>query len=313
MKSLQLLNYKRFQEFLIPIPERELILYGPNNSGKTQIIWAFLLFFRGFNKGQPQRNIHAEIDSLLNYPEMKDLPDYISFLNTSDEGGGEAFFTAVFENQEEVMVKLWANGILTLHKPVSNSLPLKIFYAFMGSSFHFVKKESKFVPGVTPLNSSSNVMRSLYAQLNETDKITINNSMFRLFSTGLTYDQESDTLFCINSKYLQIDVMFMGSGFQKVLGTFILLFYLIQLEGSSFKYFLFEEPEAFLYPSLTLQFAVILRTICQDNAVYLILTTNSQEIVDTAPAESKFALSPDNNQGPGDEKSVQQLIGFLER
>ena len=42
-------NFKRFHEFSIHMPENELILCGENGSGKTQILWAFLLFFRGVN------------------------------------------------------------------------------------------------------------------------------------------------------------------------------------------------------------------------------------------------------------------------
>ncbi len=42
-------NFKRFAYLKIDFAKSKdhLVIYGPNGSGKTQLLWALMLFFRG--------------------------------------------------------------------------------------------------------------------------------------------------------------------------------------------------------------------------------------------------------------------------
>jgi recombinational DNA repair ATPase RecF len=42
-------NFRRFEVWSLPSIPSPLVLMGDNGSGKTTILWAMVLFFRGFN------------------------------------------------------------------------------------------------------------------------------------------------------------------------------------------------------------------------------------------------------------------------
>ena len=49
--SLRIENFKRFKSIEVPLEEFPLVIFGPNGSGKTQLLWSLTLFFRAFNLG----------------------------------------------------------------------------------------------------------------------------------------------------------------------------------------------------------------------------------------------------------------------
>ena len=162
-------NFKRFHEFSIHMPENELILCGENGSGKTQILWAFLLFFRGVNMESTKfLQIQSEIFELLAQPSFSKLPNYESFIHSMDDPpNGKASFNASFPSSPGIEVTLKANGILELHTADKKAFKIKLHFAFMGTSYHFnsIANERFFSESKTLLNSSAQVMRQLYHKL----------------------------------------------------------------------------------------------------------------------------------------------------
>jgi len=75
--------------------------------------------------------------------------------------------------------------------------------------------------------------------------------------------------------------MFMGSAFQKIFASLTLLYNLV-LENGSIKYYLIEEPEALLYPTLVEKFYTIIQNICKENNIKLIVTSNNNYIIYTS-------------------------------
>lgn len=57
------------------------------------------------------------------------------------------------------------------------------------------------------------------------------------------------------------------------------------------KYFLIEEIEVLLYPSLIMNYFNIIKNLCNSYKIKLIITSNSQQILESVENDSKVYLS----------------------
>ena len=306
-------NFKRFDHLEIILPENELIICGENGSGKTQILWAFLLFFRGYNLGSTAKplQVQSEISDLLAHPALSSLPNYESFIHSMDGSYGMASFSASFRTSLNVDVTLKANGILELLTKDNQTFKSKLHFAFMGSSYHYTSKEELFENSKTPLNSSGLIMRQLYHRLSEINKRSLNEVLGDLFNTIISpVGEDSPTLSALELPDCKaIDIMFCGSALQKVAAALTLVFFLSQQPSTNSKYYLIEEPEAMLYPSVIIKFFHHLRNICAIHGIYLIGSTNSEYIYNLSCERSRLTLK--RNLELADEDTLKQVLGFM--
>src|SRR5690349_17510060 len=72
--NLTLQNYKKFSNMEFPLRKKSLLIMGPNSSGKTQLIYALILYFRGYNLSFPSSNFHSKLpndDKDVKYLDLK--------------------------------------------------------------------------------------------------------------------------------------------------------------------------------------------------------------------------------------------------
>lgn len=301
--SIEINNFKKFNNKTIIFKDEPLVICGCNGSGKTQLIWAILLFFRGHNlmftdskfirDGNNIKQIQNEIHELLS-PHLYNLSDFTSFsLIRDNKGYGESIFTGNFsidENIHKLSVSLLSNGVLQLKnfEPENYRAKEKIKYAFMNNSFIFYKKEESLKDEHEPFplkNSFSQNFRVMHAMLGDKYRKIIEKYMIELFNVK-SIDQEvedkkpySIPIYISEKNHNnKLEIMFMGSAFQKIFTSLILLFNLI-CENGSLKFYLIEEPEALLYPSLVKKYYIIIKNICVENNIKLIITSNNDYIV----------------------------------
>jgi AAA15 family ATPase/GTPase len=318
LSKITLKNFKRFSELDIPITDGKLVIYGPNNCGKTQILWAIILFCRGYNLDTNNdhygKNISSEIGRLINRPALDSLSDFKSFVNklTENENYGNALITGYFTNQDACYdVKLYSNGSLQISRdPLRKLDTQKIRFSFMGSEFHFAFREVLLTVD-SIRNSSEQIFRQLYHNLTERSKENILRFLNDLFKIkDINDEQMMGKLYVIDHLDLRTEVMFSGSAIQKVFGTFILLFWLIECK-ENVKVFLMEEPEAILYPSIVQKFIQTIQELCTQHTVTLIVTSNSQYVLDNFKQENRFGLSNEFGASIEDESECLKLIGYI--
>lgn len=93
-----------------------------------------------------------------------------------------------------------------------------------------------------------------------------------------------------NSHGVVVDISLMGSAIQRILATEILFQTLLSLEDHQ-KIFFFEEPEAFLYPSLTSAYINLIFTRSKMNNIQLVVTSNSPLVINIFNDSDKRVLS----------------------
>jgi hypothetical protein len=224
---------------------------------------------------------------------------------------GFAELTGKF-GENEMRVTLKPNGLLRFHTDAKSLFRSKICYSTMNANYLFLSKDRKFVPSVSPLNSSSHIIKSLFPLLDNTKIILLNDILFDLFCVHVKYESVDDTIIVSDMKVLnEIEIMFGGSGLQKTVATFVLLLY-VASQPNELKYFLIDEPEAFLGSSLVMKFHKYVVQCCEDYRIRLIMTTNSKEIVENTHSDSLFHLSLELSQASfPDEDTIKQLLEFI--
>jgi len=298
--SLELNNFKKFQHIQISVHDI-LVISGPNNSGKSQLLYALILFFRGCNlsRNNAKRQIQTEIADLLINTAFRNLSSYSSFLNKKIDIGSSGQSTLVGNmDEKQIIVTLHANGVLELSGVSEVAFNNKIRYSFMGPSYQFEKREINRNDDI-PLTSASQIFRDMYDNLSHTNQQLIISFMAELFKIEniiiIKNGRFVDRLeIIINSNTTndeeEREIMFFGTGFQKVFVTFVLFYNLVEL-SEEIKFFLVEELEAFLHPSVTLLLFTILRRESTNKGVILILTSNSEQVLSTVGEENTMGLS----------------------
>ena len=283
MKKLSVSNFKKFDDFDIPISNNHLVISGANNSGKTQVLWAFLLFFRGFDLKKNSVNVGPEIGKLLNVPALSHLREYSSF-HPNEQSAGETILKGSFEDDRNdcgVVVK--SSGIMEVRS--NGGERDKLSYAFMGGHYDFVPVDAEllFVEGTTPLNSNSNCCRQLFSKLSDIAKDEICQFAGDLFRLSISHDLR------ITSESTAMDIMFSGAALQKVVCALTLLFTVISRQ-SPLKCYLMEEAETLLCPAIRGPFFDKIRALTTMNGVTFVVTSNSSDIIDRCCPNSRLAL-----------------------
>ena len=177
--SLNIENFKKFKEINLPLEREELLITGENGSGKTQILWTYLIFFRAFNSNfkNPQGSyldLNNEMGLLLN-SAFKNIQDWSSFINKNTEF---ATFNGTIQNIE-LKFSLHNNGVIKFQNKENNNFPIgkKIIYAQMGCTYQFTEtREMSYL-----ISSFNQSLRYKYTYLTNIHKEKITKTLKQIF------------------------------------------------------------------------------------------------------------------------------------
>lgn len=141
------------------------------------------------------------------------------------------------------------------------------------------------------LTSHYQNMRALYRDLDAMRKDEVLAVMQSLFDVRkIERTVEGELLIYERSESFSLEIMFCGSAFQKVLSGLILLATLISSDADM-KFFLIEEIEALLYPSLVEKYFQQIKDLCALHSIKLIITSNSERILKMVSTDQKVCHS----------------------
>eukprot|EP00300_Choanocystis_sp_HF-7_P007073 c1506_g1_i1.p1 GENE.c1506_g1_i1~~c1506_g1_i1.p1 ORF type:complete len:550 (+),score=103.58 c1506_g1_i1:37-1686(+) len=312
-------NFKSLDcELRIPLDQQDLVIFGPNGSGKTQIIWALLIFFRFFNTRVEHAKkawlvlSHILADELD--PNLADLSNFESFVKQTTPECSIAHITGfgqLAQTSLQLDCELQVNGVIQLKCDQGPLFDSKIGYAFIHPRFQF-QHPKKETTHLVPLNNFSPNIRNRFGRLSEGAKERISNILASIFPGHKQMTLDAHGNLTVVSDSQSIEVMFTGWAFQKLVCTFVLLFTLIELVSlpnaqkiSQTKYLLLEEPEAMLYPTITVEFFRLLRQECNAAKIRLILTSHDPMIVNMASARLPLCAGAEDTTG----SVLVELIG----
>jgi predicted ATP-dependent endonuclease of OLD family len=301
-KTLSFENYKRFPAFRLDLSKDILFISGQNGSGKTQLLWACLLFFEAFNKRVESKSTEMvsvtsiDLAILLCCEPLRSLGSLSSFVNKPDISRKSAYvpFVIEFSNDMSTKINVEFNGITSFHYEMEFLPAEKIRFAFQSLGFHFCHwNDEKAQTNI--LTSASQNMRTLYKDLNPSNRDEITGIMKQLFGIEkIDFTSKYELLVYEKGHSLEnlpLEIMFCGSACQKVMSGLILLQTLIS-RAAPVKFFLIEETEALFYPSLAVGYFRSVRELCATHNIRMILSTNCQEILAVVGnSECKICLS----------------------
>jgi hypothetical protein len=293
VKTLTLENFKRFSQLHLSF-QQTTVIAGANGTGKTQILWALLLFARAFNT-RVSTSSNAKMSTvslnsvplyqLLSSPHFLGCSDYSSFLhNTSDKTTISGTTTDGIDFKFQIKV----NGVFEFLLP-TEQFQKKIRFALATPSFLFGYPEIFGVEDV--LTTSQQNMRQLYGELSNDSKYQLTQELTYLFGIkDIRFDKKGPVLLVTEQNGTKCDVSLLGSAFQKIISILILAYTLIDFE-EPIKVLLLEEPEAMLYPTLILKFFNRLYTLMSRSNIQLIVASNCHQIIDCFPKDHQIILS----------------------
>jgi len=298
IKKLILERYKQFEKTEFEFCDIN-ILAGPNNSGKTSILWAFKVFFYFIRKSLTIRN-----DSLNFQKHYVHAIDFIPL--SSDE---ELWYNKDARQSQSVRITVefetgWKGTIILtnmfgqIHVSFEHS-PLP-----RGSSaediLRLIKKEVAFIPGVvgvlvqepfsTPVRQVSLASEGRYAEIFRSSLVRLSNdkpSALRKINAFLErnlnirllrpeFNPEQNEF--IISKYeedgREFDIVACGSGFHQIIQIFV------NLLITKPNLVLFDEPDAHLHPSTQGSLASAIEELKDELNAQVFVATHSYDMID---------------------------------
>jgi hypothetical protein len=264
---LHIINYKKFPTLSLPL-EKDLVITGKSGSGKTQIIWAYLLYFKGFN-GQCSGKSYQPIYLRSVAPELLDpclngLRNHSSFLNCTNKNKNSVEFRGYLNNQQfNVTLVAGCNFVLTNGSSTSGERRIK--FAHMGSSYSF---NTLMTTPSDHITSNDNSLRYRYFALKYKSKTEIRDFMRNIFHIKVDNDTYDDRIF-LNGH----DIMFSSSSMQKIFASLVILYSLLESTKDDFAYYLMDDIEAGLEPdSVSILYNYLLGK-CRSKGIKLIVTS----------------------------------------
>ncbi|KJE94116.1 hypothetical protein CAOG_04804 [Capsaspora owczarzaki ATCC 30864] len=314
LHQLRLQNFKKFEDITLTLTPSPKIIVGANGSGKTQILWAILIFLRGHNSRIPSsKHFHSdpfrftELEDLFGdraFLDSVEIPDTLVRVGTSDK---KFTLTGTFHdsryhgtnkdddpNVHAQMAYSLKDGLL-LDKSHHKSLA-PIRFAFLPPTYQWGTQ--KFERPVDHMFLSAGVQH-LRNRLDQQEAVDfVNQALVHLkFQAKLTVVASSgrgpvDVTVTENGVTLDIGVC--AGSLQKIIAILTLLYHLtsdataqaVKKEGkpgqNTFKQriFLIDELEALLYESVASKLYAFLVNTCAEHDIQLIVATNSRAIIE---------------------------------
>jgi predicted ATPase len=297
LEELEITNFKKFSSLRMRLSEVQVIA-GENGSGKTSILWAIMMFLRGYNSlssnsshFQNKTSVsNSEVAVLLNYQPLAKSESFTPFKRV---GASSPPTVLVAVNNSRYTCTLTLNGKIEIEPSPMIAQNEKIRYAFVSVDSTWAAVINERNTTNTPLTSSHPSQRTRW------NSLPLETRVISLISTSIHLSiQEAirrDLEFIFAKSFIfttpqsdepqyvyvkeggenaaEVEIMYTGAAFRKIFTTLLLLYTLLTAPEAQ-KVFLIEEPEALLYPSIHERFMQCILQLCKDK-VQLIITSNS--------------------------------------
>ena len=286
LKRLEVLQFKRFPKLVLEFSENPVVIIGANNSGKTSLQWACLLFIHAFNSRSSTSerskrvlpvDFKEDIAELIASPAfLGPSPDFGSFVKVDEKAATLTGDVGTLS----VQFTIKANGIMEIDSTDNQFLHdyPKIRFAVSTPHFLFQNPATEVTDNDEIFTSSLQNLRTLWTKLSEEFKNNLLDVMRSLFKVRSIW-REKRKLKIEESSGNILEVSFVGSAMQRVFATEILFQTLLSLPDKQ-RIFFFEEPETFLYPSLTSAYINLIYNRSVENNIQLIVISNSSLVID---------------------------------
>lgn len=320
MQEIEINNFKKFSTITIPLNREILTINGPSGSGKSQILYALMLFFQCHNHNYYQYSkygntllknkilrlyISPETHKLL-HPSFPCPSDFSEYIHDKEILGPCSTFCGTDNLNKKINVTLNING--SYHLSSNKNVDIKGIYRYiyMGHTFYF-GDESENIKDELKSNNIHIRTSTINVYINDKYWGGFMKNIKLLFPliTNIKMDKYSILItekitkkFITPSGYVSdftsektLEVKNMGTAFQKIFASLVLLYNLLInrklhdtyiYESIIDRYFLIEEPECLLDSALLINFYNLIRNICIENNIKLIVVSNSQYIIQSS-------------------------------
>lgn len=307
IKKLKLERFRQFADTTFDFGEVNLLV-GPNNSGKTSVLYAIRAFFSLMHghvrlEGDPpkleyHKRYLGSVNEVVPAPDLKELWH-------KQQAGKPLKISVTFEDDVTFVVVLKQQfgqiHVSTEHLPTGVSA--KDVAKYLGSTVAFIPGlvgvlvEEPFASAarrnaLATQGRYSEIFRSSLFQLREKDKDAvkkINEWLGGLFSVSVTtisFDIEKDEFVTIKYKQgdTEYDVVSSGSGLQQIIQVLTYLYL------TKPKVLLIDEPDAHLHSKLQARLGDLFRKVASDLKAQLFISTHSIDLIDTFTTEQVLVV-----------------------
>ncbi|KJE88486.1 hypothetical protein CAOG_009282 [Capsaspora owczarzaki ATCC 30864] len=351
LHRLRLQNFKKFEDITFTLTPSPKIIVGANGSGKTQILWAILIFLRGHNARVPSSK-HFSKDVFRFEDELEDLfgdrffrnkyqsPDTLVRVGAPNKRftlTGTFHDTTYHHTNENVMLEYSLDKGLLQDKPDNHQSLAPIRFAFMPPMYQWGDKKQELGRGEMFLSAGVQHMRWRLEKAVPFVNDAVGHLGFQvkveLERSGSEFKRSS-----VTENGVTLDIGACAGSLQKIIAILTLLYHLteaatikaaqddargknIQPDSNTFaqRIFLIDELEALLYENVTAKLYDFLVSTCAKHNIQLIVATNSRAIIEprlNTKREVLF-LTPDGKaveltgELPNDEQNQQSLFPVL--
>ena len=173
--SIGLKNFRKFATFRWLNVKEANAITGFNGSGKTTILWAILLFCRGYNtlyKGSTSKHLSSfDVSVLLNFPALTNLPRLSDFF-------GIGTVIACTISGIEYTCTITYDSHITISPPPADTKEQRIRYAYVGIDTAWVGLPTMEAGVINsrdfdqPLSSGISNIRTRYRSLRNSSKVS---------------------------------------------------------------------------------------------------------------------------------------------
>ena len=317
VRSLRVLNFKRFEDFKI-IFQNINVLVGVNNSGKSSILLAVRSFFNFLAELIKERekldneSSRAAVDiDYLNLPDVREAW-HRKRQRTSNRKIIPVIFIVEFSNNLTIEIHLRQFygqphiSIQNLSQDIPKSEILKILDSnpilvpgFVGALVIEEYMTPQVVKRVIDAGRQTEVLRNVLLKLNTEfpKRFELLNAIiqkhFNVNLSKISFDEANDEFVTTEYKEsgVELDIVMAGSGFLQFLQllTFIL--------SKKSNIVLLDEPDAHLHPSLQKILILVLTELSKQESIQFIIATHSKEIVNQTNPTNIVFIDSKNKEG----------------
>ncbi|KJE96714.1 hypothetical protein CAOG_06990 [Capsaspora owczarzaki ATCC 30864] len=312
LHQLQLQNFKRFEDITLTLTPSPKIIVGANGSGKTQILWAILIFLRGHNARVPSSK-HFDSTEFNFSGELQDLFGDRLFVNQYkaphtlvhvDARDKKFTLTGTFHdtkyhhkaNKNVVLQYSLRDGLLH-DKPENHESLAPIRFAFMPPTYQWGDLSEERLRIKMFLTAGVQHLRPRLFQA----KDFVNDGLHHLGfqATVAAPNKDGPAIATVTERGATLDIGACAGSLQKIIAILTLLYHLttdatinaaqvealekkIAHDSNTFKQriFLIDELESLLYENVTAKLYDFLVSTCAEHDIQLIVATNSRAIID---------------------------------
>ncbi|KJE97052.1 hypothetical protein CAOG_010074 [Capsaspora owczarzaki ATCC 30864] len=313
LHQLRLQNFKKFEDITFTLTPSPKIIVGANGSGKTQILWAILIFLRGHNARVPSSK-HFSKDVFRFEDELEDLfgdrffsnkyqsPDTLVRVGAPNRKftlTGTFHDTTYHHTNENVMLEYSLDKGLLQDKPDNHQSLAPIRFAFMPPMYQWGDRKEELLREHMFLTAGVQHMRFRLFQAKDFVSDGLKQLGLQATVSAVRDGVDGPVTATVTENGVTLDIGACAGSLQKIIAILTLLYHLtagatinaaqdearekeIAHDPSPFKQriFLIDELEALLYENVTAKLYDFLVSTCAEHDIQLIVATNSRAIID---------------------------------